>query len=135
MNTLIMLSFFAVAVLAFIVALWLAYAEKQEMLAKASLQAAPASPAAPVNQAAPVEKEVSLITPALQMPLKDLSSLKERSLPLVSSGQLYELALELRALQNQASEINERLRVVSLSIEQQLEQSARYLYIQEQLAV
>jgi hypothetical protein len=60
---------------------------------------------------------------------------KEPFQPAVSSGQLYEMALELRALRVQANEINERLLTLVTLVESLQETSSSHLAIREELAV
>jgi hypothetical protein len=107
---LIIVACFVVALLAFLGGLWLAYIENQEMLAQASAQ----------TIVAPVEKT---FVPALEQELlKEPMARGPRNR--MSSGQLIEMAIELRSLQARAGEINERLRLLSVMVEDQLEQIA-----------
>jgi hypothetical protein len=107
---LIIVACFVVALLAFLGGLWLAYIENQEMLAKAGAQ----------TIVAPVEKTS---VPALEQEVRKepmTRGLRNR----MSSSQLIEMAMELRSLQAHAGEINERLRLLSVMVEDQLEQIA-----------
>jgi uncharacterized membrane protein len=112
MNALIMGSFFVVALLAFLAALWLAYIENQEMMAKAKTSmsdssAVPTTPALTVPVSITTEKnsqKQSAVASTAQ-----LAVTTEPFQSMVSSGQLYEMTLELRSLRIQANEINERL--------------------------
>jgi uncharacterized membrane protein len=112
MNILIMGSFFVVALLAFLAALWLAYIENQEMIAKAKTSmsdssAVPTTPALTVPVSITTEKnsqKQSAVASTAQ-----LAVTTEPFQSVVSSGQLYEMMLELHSLRIQANEINERL--------------------------
>ncbi len=145
MSMFIIATFFAVAGLALAVALWLAYVEEQEMLAKAkgklttaqvtSSSAAPlaAEPIMPMT----TKKALPLVQPALQITEKSLPlpSVNKQSMPAVSNGQLYELAHELHALQAQSREMNKRLDTLTVLLEQQLQMlSSHHTYMQEDLA-
>jgi len=134
MNMLIMGSFFVVALLAFLAALWLAYTENQEMMAKTAMPSSSvpttSAPTAPISITAEKNnQEKSAVAPTAQL------AVKEPFQPVVSSSQLYEMALELRALRVQANEINERLLSLATLVENLQETSSSRLAIREELAV
>ena len=132
-------AFFVVAVLALLLALWLAYQEQQGIEAKALAQSGKEAATAnvPVLVMEQEGREAELGTVALQMPAEERPQ-KETREPRVhlSRGQLLELALELRSLRVQAGEINERLRLLSTMVEEQIEEMAvSALELREDVAV
>jgi len=133
MNILIMGSFFVVALLAFLAALWLAYVENQEMLAKAKISmpdssAVPTTPALTVPVSITTEKHTQE-----QLAVTPTTYVTKPFQPVVSSGQLYEMTLELHSLRIQANEINERLLALVSLVENLQETSSST--IREPLAV
>jgi uncharacterized membrane protein len=137
MNALIMGSFFVVALLAFLAALWLAYIENQEMMAKAKTSmsdssAVPTTPALTVPVSITTEKnsqKQSAVASTAQ-----LAVTTEPFQSVVSSGQLYEMTLELRSLRIQANEINERL-LALVSLVENFQEISSSSTAREKLAV
>jgi hypothetical protein len=123
MNMLIIGACFALALLAFLGALWLAYIEKQDMLAKAIAQPEKKTVVATIPKTPPLVNGQETLGNPLSNPALRIPVAKE-SRGRISSGQLLELAMELRSLRTQAGAINERLRLMSVMVEEQLEQTA-----------
>jgi len=87
MNMLIMGSFFVVALLAFLAALWLAYTENQEMMAKTAMPSSSvpttSAPTAPISITAEKNnQEKSAVAPTAQL------AVKEPFQPVVSSSSI-----------------------------------------------